>query len=387
MGIAPQTHPFWHIAGMDRILSATEYRLLVEHSPVLIWRSGVDAKCDYFNETWLEFTGRTLQQEMGDGWAEGVHPEDFDRCVAYYLDHFERRVPFEMEYRLRRRDGQFRWIFDRGVPYTDETGAFAGYIGSCVDVHARRIAQDAEAQQREEQLAVAREFEQWLLSVVSQEIGDPLHNVALSAQLMGRLSSMDGPAWRQAHATVERIQHVVGNLMDLSRERAAAGLSLDARPTDVRALCQRVVDQLRSITMDRQISFDCDVDGFGTWDEARVLRAVSNLASNAVQHGTPGSPVAVRLSGDAQRVVIEVQNHGMIPDDVLPRIFEPFRAARPQPQQGEGGLGLGLFIARAIAVVHGGGLDVRSAGGRTVFRLVLPRHHVAAAAPPVQSPA
>jgi PAS domain S-box-containing protein len=363
---------------MDRILSATEYRLLVEHSPVMIWRSGLDAKCDYFNETWLAFTGRTLQQEMGDGWAEGVHPQDFDGCVAYYLAHFERRVPFEMEYRLRRRDGEYRWIFDRGVPYTDEIGAFAGFIGSCVDVHARRVAQDAEAQQRDEQLQLAREFEQWLLSVVSHEIGDPLHNVALSAQLMARLSEMDGPAWRQAHATVERVQHVVGNLLDLSREREARGLSVDARPTDLRAMCQRVVDNLRSITMDRHIAFDCDVDGHGRWDETRVRRAISNIASNAVQHGTPGSPVAVRLTGDDLRVVIEVQNHGVIPEDVLPRIFEPFRSGRPQARQGDGGLGLGLFIARAIAVVHGGELEVRSAEGQTVFRLVLPRHHVAA---------
>jgi len=96
---------------MGRALTATEYRLLVEHSPVMVWRSGLDAKCDYFNETWLAFTGRTLEQEMGDGWAEGVHPDDFERCVSLYLDHFRRHEAFEMEYRLRRHDGVYRWIF------------------------------------------------------------------------------------------------------------------------------------------------------------------------------------------------------------------------------------------------------------------------------------
>jgi PAS domain S-box-containing protein len=81
---------------------------LFERFPTLIWRAGIDAKCSYFNQTWLDFTGRSLHQEMGDGWTNGIHPEDFDRCVSTYLEHFAVRTPFEMEYRLRRRDGQYR---------------------------------------------------------------------------------------------------------------------------------------------------------------------------------------------------------------------------------------------------------------------------------------
>jgi len=103
----------------------------------MIWRAGLDARCDYFNETWLAFTGRTFEQEFGDGWAEGVHGDDLDRCVGIYRDHFARRAVFEMEYRLRRHDGAYRYIFDRGVPFTDEAGQFAGFIGSCVDVEER----------------------------------------------------------------------------------------------------------------------------------------------------------------------------------------------------------------------------------------------------------
>jgi PAS domain S-box-containing protein len=127
-------------------LALAEFRLLVDHSPVMIWRAGLDALCNYFNETWLSFTGRTPEQEMGNGWAEGVHPEDLDRCVAYYLEHFRLRTAFEMEYRLRRHDGTYRWIFDRGVPFKDDAGDFAGFIGSCVDIEDRRRAQAAEQQ-------------------------------------------------------------------------------------------------------------------------------------------------------------------------------------------------------------------------------------------------
>lgn len=125
------------------MLTLTEYQALIEQAPILIWRANTESLCDYFNERWLEFRGRTMEQEYGNGWAEGVHPDDFDRCLKIYLDSFKKRVVFEMEYRLLRHDGVYRWIFDRGVPYKTDSGEFAGYIGSCVDVTQRVEAQQA----------------------------------------------------------------------------------------------------------------------------------------------------------------------------------------------------------------------------------------------------
>ena len=127
----------------QRELSAQEYRELVEQAPILIWRADLSMGCDYFNERWLEFTGRTLRQEVGNGWAEGVHPDDFDECLKIYTTSFAKRQIFEMEYRLRRHDGAWRWIFDRGVPFNNEKGEFAGYIGSCIDISERKEAQEA----------------------------------------------------------------------------------------------------------------------------------------------------------------------------------------------------------------------------------------------------
>ncbi len=367
---------------MDRALTATEYRLLVEHSPVMIWRSGLDAKCDYFNETWLAFTGRTLEQEMGDGWAEGVHPEDFDRCVSLYLDHFRRRAPFEMEYRLRRHDGIYRWIFDRGVPFNDDGGMFAGFIGSCVDVQERRTAQETQDRHHEEQLALARDFEKWILAIVSHDIRNPLHAIQVAAYTLRRAADSSSAIQRQADIVnrgVKRIQHIVGDLLDLSREREGAGISVAPKPADLRQICQQIIDELEAIARDRKITFDCEVDGHGAWDEHRVLQAISNLTSNAVEHGTPGSPVHLRLTGDEHRVAVEVHNEGTIPAELLPRIFEPFRSGRHRGSRGDG-LGLGLFIAKAIARAHGGALEVTSSSGATMFRLVLPRSTAATVA-------
>ncbi len=109
----------------------------------MIWRAGPNTECDYFNERWLSFTGRAMEQELGNGWAKGVHTEDLDRCLEIYLGAFHRQETFEMEYRLRRFDGVYRWIFDRGVPFRDAQGNFAGYIGSCIDVTERVEAQEA----------------------------------------------------------------------------------------------------------------------------------------------------------------------------------------------------------------------------------------------------
>jgi PAS domain S-box-containing protein len=114
--------------------SESRFRIVADAAPVLIWMSDVDKLCTFFNKPWLEFTGRTLEQELGNGWAEGVHSEDLQRCLKMYTEAFDARRPFVMQYRLRRHDGEYRWVSDQGVPRQDAQGNFTGYIGSCVDV-------------------------------------------------------------------------------------------------------------------------------------------------------------------------------------------------------------------------------------------------------------
>ena len=109
-------------------------KTVANSAPVLVWISNTNKLCTYFNQRWLDFTGRTLDAELGNGWAEGVHPEDLERCLKIYAEAFDRREVFKMEYRLRRYDGEYRWVLDTGVPRCGTDGRFAGYIGSCVDI-------------------------------------------------------------------------------------------------------------------------------------------------------------------------------------------------------------------------------------------------------------
>jgi PAS domain S-box-containing protein len=120
--------------------SEQKLRVITEATPIMIWMSGTDKLCYYFNKSWLDFVGRTIQQEIGNGWAENVHPDDFDRCLQIYLSCFDTRQPFEMQYRLRHHSGEYRWILDHGVPRCTADGTFEGYVGGCLDIHDQREA-------------------------------------------------------------------------------------------------------------------------------------------------------------------------------------------------------------------------------------------------------
>ena len=118
--------------------SEVQYQHLIEAGTALIWISDTDKLCTYFNNNWLQFTGRTLEQEVGNGWAEGVHPDDFDKCLDIYITSFDKREPFEMEYRLRHASGEYRWLLDIGTPNYSSTAEFIGYIGHCFDISERK---------------------------------------------------------------------------------------------------------------------------------------------------------------------------------------------------------------------------------------------------------
>lgn len=123
--------------------SENRFRTLANNTSVLVWMSGTDALCTYFNQVWLDFTGRTLEQELGHGWKDNVHPDDLPYCANVYTTAFDTRQAFNMEYRLRRHDGVYRWVYDQGVPRYDSQGHFAGYIGSLFDITERKNAEMA----------------------------------------------------------------------------------------------------------------------------------------------------------------------------------------------------------------------------------------------------
>ena len=156
--------------------SEQRFRLVADAAPVLIWVSGTDKLCYWFNQPWLDFTGRSMSQEIGNGWAEGVHPDDFDRCLGTYTAAFDARTPFSMEYRLRRHDGEYRWLIDNGVPRFGSGGEFEGFIGSCLDVTDYKNAETGlrEADRRKDEF----------LATLAHELRNPLAPIRNGLQVI-----------------------------------------------------------------------------------------------------------------------------------------------------------------------------------------------------------
>jgi PAS domain S-box-containing protein len=122
--------------------SEERFRNMADTAPVMIWVSGPDKGCIFFNKVWLGFTGRSVEQELGNGWTEGVHPDDLERCLTAYSSAFDARQSYQMEYRLRRADGVYRWLLDHGIPRFTAGNVFHGYIGSCIDITERIRAEE-----------------------------------------------------------------------------------------------------------------------------------------------------------------------------------------------------------------------------------------------------
>jgi PAS domain S-box-containing protein len=175
--------------------SEQRFRVVADSAPVMIWMSGVDKLCDFFNKPWLEFTGRTIEQELGNGWAEGVHPDDLQRCLQTYTVAFDAREPFVMQYRLRRYDGEYRWIQDDGVPRYDARKNFTGYIGSCVDI-TDAISKEQALHESEERMTLAineAHLGLWEWDVIKDELwGTQARRSLLGLPLFGKIKLEQG---------------------------------------------------------------------------------------------------------------------------------------------------------------------------------------------------
>jgi signal transduction histidine kinase len=222
------------------------------------------------------------------------------------------------------------------------------------------------------QLREVAELRELFVGILGHDLRNPLGSVSMGAAMLlrrGRLDPQDSATAARIIRASQRMTRMIAQLLDLTRTRLGGGLPIEPKPTDMSAICRDVVEEFEA-----PITLALAGDLGGTWDKDRLAELISNLAGNAIDYATPGTTVVVDARGDGEHVIVEVRNEGIpIAADVLSSIFEPFRRGNPRQRSPTGNLGLGLYIAKQIALSHGGSLDASCADGVTTFALRLPR--------------
>jgi PAS domain S-box-containing protein len=355
------------------------FREVMDAAPVMIWVSGEDKGCVWFNKPWLTFTGRRLAEEVGDGWSEGVHPDDFERCVQTYSSHFDARKDFRTQYRLRRNDGKYRWIDDTGIPRFSRDGAFLGYIGSCIDVHEHREVQSELRRRLLEIAELNRRADAAILSAsIVHEIKQPLAAIVSSGNAGLRWLAQDPP-------NIERVKSATNNVV-LAGQRAAEIVdSIRAinkneqrihAPVNMNELIQEVLVLAEAELQSQHITVRTTVNEAipeVPADRVQLQQVMLNLIKNAIEamSSVADSSRVLHLKTEfdgSENILITIQDSGMgIGAENMDRIFDRFFTTKAQ------GMGMGLAICRSIIEAHNGRLWAEAAIGQgSLFKISLP---------------
>lgn len=368
------------------------YQSIADHGHALIWLSGTDGRWHYFNKPWLDFTGRRLEEECGEGWIEGLHPEDREACLAACARAFAQREFFSTVCRLRRFDGEYRWILYEGRPRYDDAGVFCGFVGHCTDFTEHKLAEDELLQHRNQlEIEVAKRTRDLLaakeaaeaanrakstfLANMSHELHTPMNAILGLTELVLRRTEDPRSRDNLSHV-IQASRHLLAQIDDildiatLETER----VTLDDTTFRLGEVLDTVVETIGVRAAEKELQLRTDIapalaERRLGGDSRRLRQVLLNLAGNAVKFTERGA-VTIRVSEGGTRegqlcLRFEISDTGIgISGEDLGRLFGLFEQADASLTRRFGGAGLGLVISKRLVELMGGEIGAQSVPGQ-----------------------
>ncbi len=355
------------------IAALDQFRTMADGAPNILWMSDDTGKSAFFNQKWLDFTGRSRGQVSGQNWVQSLHPEDRERSVDTYFTALAARQPFQMEYRLRRFDGEFRWILDTGVPHFAPDGRFLGFIGSGFDITERKRMEQHLKSAKEEAESATRTKSAFLANM-SHELRTPLNAIIgfseiIKDEIFGSVGSSKYRDYAEdIHGSAVLLLDLINDVLDFSKAEAGK-LRPHDEDIDVPDAIEATLRLMRDDSRAGALTFGTDVPKGLAWlrADSRMLKQILlNLLSNAVKFTPAGGTILVSAFVDRDRTfVLSVHDTGIgIAADDIPVVMSAFGQAENVLNRHQRGTGLGLPLVKSLAEAHGGSFKLESELGK-----------------------
>ncbi len=368
---------------------------VIDSLPVLIWQSDVNGLYTYFNSSWIEFTGRPLEHEIGLGWMKSIHPEDYQRCFEFLQKHFKEKKSFEIEYRLQDSERKYRWMMGQGCPQYDSSGYYLGFIGYNIDVSDYKKHLD-DLQMAKQAADAANIIKTEFLANVSHEIRSPMSIILGFAEIM-RDENMSELERQDLLTRILRNGHqllnIINDVLDVSKVEANK-IEAESIQFSLYYLLQEIHELFDIKSQEKNLIFKINlsdsIPDLVKSDPTRIQQILTNLISNSIKFTNKGEVTLTVTSSPIENnktyISFDVHDTGIgIAPEYQNKIFKPFGQVDATISRKYGGTGLGLFLSYRLAQVLGGQLALVKSqpneGSTFQFRIPV---EVAEASPPVQ---
>lgn len=334
------------------------YLKIFEEFPALIWRSRLDKLCDYFNKTWYDFTGRTYEKEFGNGWAESVHPEDFDRCLEIYVSSFDKREAFVMEYRMLDKFSRYRWIRDFGRPFYDLDNTFLGYIGSCYDITDRK--------ENEIQLELNATKDKFF-SIIAHDLKNPFGALlCFSEYMFDAIQTDDKEKLMRCAKTISSVVHNTYNLLENLLEWSQlqrGSMQANIQHHSINEIINECITLMKESAIRKEISISCKTSDilYVNCDKEMTKAVIRNLISNAIKFSHTKGYISIDTTKNAEYVTVTIRDNGVgISNENIQHLFKVAKNNSTPGTTNEKGTGLGLVLCKEFIQLQGGTIWVES---------------------------